>query len=58
MVGNRLQDLPAVKLDDDLAVAVVVDLLELADVACSTLCQHEMSRLIKRASFSKASEDV
>jgi len=27
-------DLPAVELDDDLAVAVVVDLLELANVAC------------------------
>lgn len=32
--GERV-DLPAVKLDDDLAVAVVVDLLELADVACN-----------------------
>lgn len=28
-----LEDLPAVKLDDDLAVAVVIDLLELSDVA-------------------------
>jgi hypothetical protein len=27
-------DLPAVKLDDNLARAVVVDLLELANVAC------------------------
>ena len=28
---------PAVQLDDDLAVAVVVDLLELADVACKKI---------------------
>lgn len=27
--------IPAVQLDDDLAIAVVIDLLELADVSCS-----------------------
>lgn len=30
-------DLPAVQLDNDLAVAVVIDLLELADVAYADL---------------------
>ena len=33
-VAERRVCLPAVELDNDLAVAVVVDLLELADVAC------------------------
>ena len=55
---KTLRNLPAVELDDDFAVTVVVDLLELANVTCSTLCQYEMSRLIKRAFFSNASEDV
>ena len=32
------RDLPAVQLDDDLAIAVVIDLLELADVAWSKQC--------------------
>jgi len=34
-VNGMIVSLPAVQLDDDLAVAVVVDLLELANVACA-----------------------
>ena len=37
-------DSPAVELDDDLAVAVVVNLLELADVACGEDKVSGMSR--------------
>lgn len=37
----------AVKLDDNLAVAVVVDLLELANVACDRSLSVEMSRKFK-----------
>ena len=50
--------IPAVQLDDDLAVAVVIDLLELANVACDMHCQHVMSEKIKRASSAGESEDV
>jgi hypothetical protein len=32
-VDDKLEYVPAVQLDDDLAGAVVIDLLELADVA-------------------------
>lgn len=32
--------IPAVKLDNDLAGAVVIDLLELADVACKKKYQY------------------
>lgn len=46
---ESLQDSPAVQLDHDFAVAVVIDLLELANVACSRQSQP-MSRKIKRAS--------
>jgi len=50
--------LPAVELDDDLAVAVVVDLLELADVAWRGYMLVGMLRVIKHASSASPSEDV
>lgn len=50
-------DLPAVQLNDDLAVAVVIDLLELADVACRTPCQR-LSREFKSASSPDDSEHM
>lgn len=31
-----VSNIPAVQLNDDLAVAVVIDLLELANVACAS----------------------
>ena len=58
--GSRLSTLlglPAVELNDDLAIAVVVDLLELANVACILLSTCVLRR-IKRASSAKPSEDV
>jgi hypothetical protein len=47
----------AVELDDNLAVAVVVDLLELANVSC-TLYVSEMLRRIKHRTSWIGSEDV
>jgi hypothetical protein len=47
----------AVELDDNLAVAVVVDLLELANVAC-TLYVSEMLRRNKHRTSWIGSEDV
>jgi len=50
-VGDH--NLPAVQLDDNLAIAVVVDFLELADIACIQIPVSEMLRKTKRASFSQ-----
>ena len=50
--------LPAVELDDDLAIAVVIDFLELADVACKKYMLAGLLREFKHAFFSQTSEDV
>lgn len=47
-----MSDLPAIELNDDLAVAVVIDLFELADVACRFSMSVKCRERIKRASFS------
>lgn len=45
--------LPAVQLDNDLAIAMVIDLLKLADIAYFPKSVSEMLRKIKRAFFSQ-----
>jgi hypothetical protein len=52
------KSVPSVELDHDLAVAVVVDLLKLADVACEGKCQRKCRKKLNVHSSARSSKDV
>lgn len=49
-MGRLRFDLPAVELDDNLAIAVVIDFFELADIACDvrSVCCRRLNDALHR----------